>query len=327
MRSLQFRLSSLVVVLVLAGGIPIGLIAQAKPDWLIPIWAILGALAGGVGAVAVGIWLRPLQRLRAGVEQLAGGNLETRVPPTGFDEVGHLTRAFNSLGESLLEKERVERAFGRFASDYVVNRVLEDESLAPGAEREVTILFADIRSFTLLSEGMMAPDVVALLNEVFQLASDCILDRGGTLDKFMGDAVMAWFGAPAPLANHARPAVEAARALQRALAERNAALGKDEPEVRMGVGIHTGPVVVGTIGSRQRSDFTAIGDSVNVAQRLGDLADPGEILVSEAVWRRVREDVALSFAGARSLSGRRAQVHVYRAQEGVPAVASPEANS
>jgi class 3 adenylate cyclase len=237
------------------------------------------------------------------------------VPPTSRDEVGSLTRAFNEMGESLQQKERLQRAFGRYVNDFVLTQLLEsgEDHQLGGAEREVTLLFADIRRFTRLSEGMKATDVVSLLNEVFQLASDRILARGGIIDKYMGDSVMAYFGAPLPQDDHARRAVAAAVDMQTALAERRRVGGPDSAlaTVELGIGIHTGVVVVGNIGSEQRTDFTAVGDAVNVAHRLEKLARPGEILVSEAVQRQVRDSFRLHFEGERQLSGRQEPVHTY----------------
>jgi adenylate cyclase len=269
------------------------------------------------GIAFVALLVGPLRRLRSGVERLSQGDLTVRVPPTSRDEVGELTRAFNEMGESLQQKERISRAFGRYVSDYVLNQLLENpvDGGLGGSEREVTILFADIRRFTRLSEGMKATDVVALLNEVFQLASDRILACGGTIDKFIGDSVMAYFGAPVPDPEHPLQAVRAAVEIQEALAARNRRMGPDGLRLELGVGIHTGVVVVGTIGSDRRSDFTAIGDAVNVAHRLEKLARPAQILVSEAVQRRVRGAVRLRFEGERQLSGRVEPVHVYSVED------------
>jgi class 3 adenylate cyclase len=272
----------------------------------------VGVLAG-VGFVA--LLVGPLRRLRLGVERLAAGDVTARVPPTSRDEVGELTRAFNEMGDALEQKQRIQRAFGRYVDDYVLNQLLEsgDDEKQTGIEREVTILFADIRRFTRLSEGLAAQDVVGLLNEVFQLISDVILERGGTIDKFIGDSVMAYFGAPIPQPDHALRAVTCAVEIQRVIERRS---GQLEPRggaspVTVGIGIHTGTVVVGNIGSDRRTDFTAVGDAVNVAHRLEKLAQPGEILVSEAVQRRVRGSLRLRFEGERQLSGREEPVHVY----------------
>jgi len=292
---------------------------------LLAFAVVLLGILGGIGFVA--LLVAPIRRLHAGVERLADGDLATRIPPTSRDEVGELTRAFNKMGDSLLQKERIQKAFGRYASDYVLETLLEsrEEGELAGAEREVTIVFADIRSFTRLSEGMKARDVVSLLNEIFQLASDRLLHRGGTIDKFMGDSVMAYFGAPMSNPDHAIDAVSSAIDIERAIAARNQKLGEDGQRVEVGIGIHTGMVVVGTIGSDRRTDFTAVGDAVNVAHRLEKLARPGEILVSEAVQRQVRGTVKLRFEGERQLSGRKEPVHVYSVDLSPPPASAAEA--
>jgi len=285
--------------------------------------AAVALLALGVfaGMIFVALLVDPLKRLRHGVEQMSAGNVMIRVPPTSHDEVGELTRAFNEMGDALAQKQRVQNAFGRYVDDYVLSQLLDgDGEEQAGIEREVTVLFADIRRFTRLSEGMKAPDVVALLNEIFQTVSDCILEQGGTIDKFIGDSVMAYFGAPVPHSDHSLRAVQAAIQIIEAIEERNTHTPEgDEPKpvpVHIGIGIHAGNVVVGNIGSDRRTDFTAIGDAVNVAHRLEKLAPAGEILVSEAVQRRVRGSVPMRFEGERQLSGREEPVHVYAVDVG-----------
>jgi class 3 adenylate cyclase len=287
---------------------------------------VLGVLAG---ITFVALLVGPLRRLRIGVEQLAAGKLSVRVPPTSSDEVGELTRAFNEMGDALQQKERIQSAFGRYVNDYVLTQLLDGPEGEPqaGVEREVTVLFADIRGFTNLSEGMKAPRVVSLLNEFFQLATDRILAQGGTIDKFMGDSVMAYFGAPVPQPDHTLRAVSAAIEIRRAITERNQQIRdgavSDRVAVELGIGVHTGVVVVGNIGSDRRTDFTVIGDAVNVAGRLEKQARPGEILISEAVQRRVRGAVEMHFEGERQLSGREEPVHVYSVQADARPAARP----
>jgi class 3 adenylate cyclase len=295
--------------------------------------ATVALLALGVfaGMIFVAFLVDPLKRLRHGVEQMSAGKVMVRVPPTSHDEVGELTRAFNEMGDSLAQKQRVQNAFGRYVNDYVLSQLLEgtEGEDQTGIEREVTVLFADIRRFTRLSEGMKAPDVVALLNEVFQTVSDRILEQGGTIDKFIGDSVMAYFGAPVPHPDHAQRAVNAAVEIIETIAERNHRsrnLRLGDPKlapVEIGIGVHMGNVVVGNIGSDRRTDFTAVGDAVNVAHRLEKLARPGEILVSEAVQRRVRGAVELRFEGERQLSGREEPVHVYSVKLDVHGTPAP----
>ena len=240
------------------------------------------------------------------------------------------------MGDALEQKQRIQQAFGRYVDEHVLTQLLEsgDDEKQEGVERTVTVLFVDIRKFTRLSEGLEAKDVVALLNEIFQLISDIILGRGGTIDKFIGDSVMAYFGAPVPHADHSLRAVTAAVEIIRAVERRNAQLSNaPSPDpahavVGIGIGIHTGAVVVGNIGSDRRTDFTAIGDAVNVASRLEKLAAPGQILVSEVVQKAVRGAVDLRFEGERQLSGREEPVHVYSVDteagraRGVPSTAA-----
>jgi sigma-B regulation protein RsbU (phosphoserine phosphatase) len=279
----------------------------------------VSCLGVAAGIVFVALLVGPLRRLRVGVERLTAGDVTVRVAPTSRDEVGELTRAFNEMGDSLLQKQRIQNAFGRYVNDYVLAQLLdgpEGDELT-GIEREVTVLFADIRGFTRLSEGMKAPSVVALLNEIFQLVSGRILERGGTIDKFIGDSVMAYFGAPVPYSDHALRAASAALDIVRAIEERARRSSDRDPScsplipVQIGIGVHSGNVVVGNIGSDRRTDFTAVGDPVNVAHRLEKLAKPGEILVSEAVKLRVGDELRLRFAGERQLAGREEPVNVY----------------
>jgi class 3 adenylate cyclase len=287
---------------------------------------LLGVVAG---TIFVALLSGPLRRLRVGVERLRDGDLSVRVPPTSRDEVGELTRAFNEMGDSLLQKQRLQTAFGRYVNDYVLNQLLEspDGDALAGMEREVTIVFADVRGFTHLSEGLEAREVVSLLKEVFQIASDRILERGGTIDKFIGDSVMAYFGAPLSQPDHVQRAVAASVDLLRAVDERNrrvrAGGGAAAAPVRMGIGIHTGTVVVGNVGSDRRTNFTVVGDAVNVAHRLEKLARPGQILVSEAVQRAVRGAQRLRFEGERQLSGREEPVHVYSVEYEREAAGTP----
>jgi len=291
---------------------------------------VVVALGVASGLLFVALLVGPLRRLREGVESFAAGNTSARVTPSSRDEVGELTRAFNTMGEALEEKQRIQSAFGRYVGTDVLEHVRRPETALEqvGLEREVSILFADIRSFTQISEGMRAQDVVTLLNQVFQCASDAVIEETGTLDKFIGDAVMAYFGAPLPAPDHALRAVRSALATQRAVVARNAreaALHPGRQEsipVSVGIGIHSGTVVVGNIGSDQRMDFTAIGDAVNVAHRIEKIARPGEILISESVRAQLRGEVKSSFRGEYQLSGRSQPVRVYsvdlEAQAGIP---------
>jgi adenylate cyclase len=170
-------------------------------------------------------------------------------------------------------------------------------------------VFADVRGFTTYSEQAPPEDVVKLLNEYFTLATEIIFNREGTLDKFLGDAVMAFFNAPEEQADHPYRAVDAALALQRAIAERNVSV--DGEALTFGIGVHLGDVVVGNIGTSKAMNYTAIGDTVNVAKRLQERALPGQVLITEEVYQRLGNTVEAEYMGEMSIKGRQQPVHVY----------------
>jgi adenylate cyclase len=184
-----------------------------------------------------------------------------------------------------LAREEVARAtYGRFLPDYVVKQILEnpDAIKLGGVNQIVTVLFADIRGFTRLSEHAAPERVVHLLNLYFTTMSEIILKHGGTVDKFIGDGLMALFGAPTASPDDAAGAISAAIEMQRAMKDVNAELGfADFGQVSIGIGLHTGDATVGYIGSERRSEYTVIGDTVNVSSRLESHAKAGEILISE----------------------------------------------
>ncbi|HEY0078408.1 MAG TPA: adenylate/guanylate cyclase domain-containing protein [Pyrinomonadaceae bacterium] len=192
----------------------------------------------------------------------------------------------NAHAHERLAREEVARAnYGRFLPEYVVKQLLENpESFKlGGANQTITVLFADIRGFTRLSEHAPPEKVVQLLNKYFSAMTEIIFEHGGTLDKYIGDELMALFGAPTATPEDACNAVNAATAMQRKMPYINAELqAAGLPEISIGIGLHTGEATVGYIGSERRSEYTAIGDTVNLAARLQSNSLPGQILLSEA---------------------------------------------
>jgi len=185
-----------------------------------------------------------------------------------------------------LAREEVARAnYSRFMPEYVVQQLLEDPDSfrLGGANQTITVLFADIRGFTTLSEKENPENVVALLNQYFSAMTEIIFEHGGTLDKYIGDGMMALFGAPTATENDARNAVEAAVVMQRTLKDMKEELAeKGFANVEIGIGLHTGVATIGYIGSERRSEYTAIGDTVNLAARLESNTKGGQILISDA---------------------------------------------
>jgi adenylate cyclase len=204
----------------------------------------------------------------------------------------------NVRAHERLAKEEVARAnYSRFLPEYVVKQMLENpESFKlGGALQTITVLFADIRGFTRISEHASPEKIVQLLNRYFSAMTDIIFAHGGTLDKYLGDGMMALFGAPSVTEKDAANAMSAAVAMQRRMLSINDELrAEGYPEIGIGIGLHTGEAVVGYIGSERRSEYTAIGDTVNTASRLESNAKAGEILVSEATANAARSRYQLA---------------------------------
>ncbi|HEX5834862.1 MAG TPA: adenylate/guanylate cyclase domain-containing protein [Pyrinomonadaceae bacterium] len=192
----------------------------------------------------------------------------------------------NARAHERLAREEVARAnYSRFLPEYVVKQMLEnpDSFKLGGASQIITVLFADIRGFTRISEHAPPEKIVGLLNRYFSAMTEIIFAHGGTLDKYLGDGLMALFGAPTATPDDASNALNAAVAMQRRLLGINRELHEEGfPEIGVGMGLHTGEAVVGYIGSDRRSEYTAIGDTVNTSSRLESNALGGEILLSDA---------------------------------------------
>jgi adenylate cyclase len=226
------------------------------------------------------------------------------------------TLGFRLTGEER-ERERLRKIFGRYVSDEVVEKLLSTGRRPDlgGEALQVTVLFSDIRNFTRISERSSAHEVVEMLNHYLNRACEPILEQGGTVDKFIGDAVMALFGSPVVYADHARRAlaaamqmVETARTFRNWMHQRFP--NKNLPEFDIGIGLHTGEAVIGNIGSPKRLEFTAIGDTVNIASRLEGLA-------KEFGWTIVASAETIAAAGPGVETGQRQRVTVKGRDEAV----------
>jgi adenylate cyclase len=222
----------------------------------------------------------------------------------------------NSRYAEQVRREALVRSnFERYFAPNVAAEIAQQDTAVPlgGERRPITILFSDIRGFTSMAESM-GPDAIAqLLTEYFSEMVEIIFEHGGTLDKFVGDAIMALWGAPIAHADDADRALRAAVAMQQGVArlnERWAIAGR--PEIGVGIGINYGEVFAGNIGSHRRLEYTVIGDAVNVANRLCSEAGPGEILVSEALCQVVKDHADYEYLPAMALRGRTRSVQVYR---------------
>jgi adenylate cyclase len=228
----------------------------------------------------------------------------------------------NSRYADQIRREATVRAnFERyFAPNVAADIAQQSGAIRQGGERRpTTVLFSDIRGFTAIAESM-GPDAIAqLLSEYFTEMVEVIFEHGGTLDKFIGDAIMALWGAPIAHTDDPDRALRAALAMQRSIARLNERwVAQGRPEIGVGIGINYGEVFAGNIGSHRRLEYTVIGDAVNIASRLCAEAGPGEILVSEALLGVVREQVSYDYLPEMALKGKAQVVQVYRVREMQP---------
>ncbi len=272
-------------------------------------------LIGIIGmTVFVTILIKPIRLLVSGVSAIAAGNFDQNINIKRSDELGDLTDAFNNMAKSLREKEVIKGAFSKYVTKSVVDRILQhQDGLKLGGEKKViTIFFSDIRGFTPMSEVLSAEEVVHLLNEYFTAMTSIIFKYEGTLDKFMGDAIMAVYGAPIDMPDHAERAVLAALEMSEKMKELQAKWKMEgKREVNIGIGINTGEAVVGNIGSNERMEYTAIGDNVNLTQRLESVAEKGQILISAATYERVKHKVNATMLDPIKVKGKAEKVIAY----------------
>lgn len=230
--------------------------------------------------------LEPITHLQEGTARVAAGDLTVRVPVLGSDETGALAGSFNQMVAGLDERERLREALGVYVDPDVVDRVLQQGAAIAGEEVDVTIMFLDIRGFTAFAERMGAREAVGRLNAFYELVVPVIARHGGHANKFVGDGLLAVFGAPAHHDDHADRAVAAALDIVACVRERYG------ERLRLGVGISSGTVMAGTVGGGGRLEFTVIGDAVNTAARVerATRTTGDDVLLTEATRRLLTRD-------------------------------------
>ena len=265
--------------------------------------SVIAGLLGIVvaGAVTMGL-VRPVRRLLAGTALVEQGALDTVIPVTSSDEIGRLTHAFNSMVGELRVKAQIRETFGKYVDPRIVEGLIDRPELADpkGARRRMTILFCDMQGFTNFSEGMTPTGLVTVMNRYLTVLSEAVLRNDGIIDKYIGDAIMAFWGQPFTGDDeHARlaclAAIEMIAALPAFQAELPDLMGvrRGLPKVNVRIGVATGEVVVGNIGSEHTRNYTVIGDTVNIASRLESASKQygTRILVNEATQALAGEAV------------------------------------
>ncbi|MGH7332116.1 MAG: adenylate/guanylate cyclase domain-containing protein [Candidatus Rokuibacteriota bacterium] len=223
----------------------------------------------------------------------AQGDLDVAVPaPRSRDEVGRLARAFQRMVEGLRQRDFIRDAFGRYVSAEMAEAVLGSPGgpRLGGDRREITLLVADLRGCSVLAEHLSAEEVIACLNRHFGRMVEILARYRATIDEFQGDGILAFFGAPLATPDDAERAVACALEMQRVLGDVNDEQRRQGlPELSMGIGIHTGEVIVGNIGSERRTKYGAVGTAVNLAYRIESQTVGGQVLISPSTYARVRD--------------------------------------
>ena len=281
-----------------------------------------------IAAILVGTFLggrmsRPILKVARGARELAAQKFSHRIQVTARDEIGEMANAFNFLGQSLeeydarIKKEVAIRSdLSRYLTSELVEAIIQRRAnLNLGGKRQqVTVLFADVVSFTPLAESLPPEKVVALLNELFTILTGIIFRNQGMIDKFIGDCVMALFGAPEPHADAPGNAVKTASEMIRWLEVGNRKWKKEyKLTLQLAIAIHCGEVIIGNVGSEKRMEFTAIGDVVNTAARLEKIARANQVLITGAMHEQLKnqDNIKMKPFGRFELRGKNQEVDVF----------------
>ncbi len=251
--------------------------------------------------------LRPIADLQRATEAIARGRYDVAVPVTTGDELGELAVSFNQMVQGLAERERLREAFGTYLDKSVAEYILSEGFSEEGEEVDVSILFCDVRDFTTFAAQADAKEVVTQLNALFAVVVPIVSRHGGHVDKFIGDGLVAMFGAPEPFRDHSDRAVRAACEMA------NVVNSDDEPGFRIGVGVNSGRVVAGSIGGAGRLNFSVIGDAVNIASRVEAATREldEDVLITEATARELSDNFELTECGEHELKGLREALRLF----------------
>lgn len=284
-----------------------------KEKLFIIIVSIVIVTLGIILAILLGFnFSRPIAKLAAATQEIGKGNFNYYVNMPRKDEFGNLAMAFNYMSYELKMKSRLQETFGRYVSPAILKIIMADpeKTWLKGTRTNASILFTDIRGFTAYSEKTEPETIVEQLNEYFSIATKFILKNGGYVDKFIGDAVLGVFGAPIPHAHHAEMAVRTAVEMQQEL--QKISISGNDILSKIGMGINSGVVLSGNLGSQVRMEYSIIGDSVNVAAHLNAMAGPGEIIISRSVYDVIQHIVTVEALPSQQMKGKTESIESFR---------------
>ncbi len=303
--------TSVLPISILTVASTLGAATPATAAYLGVSFLLLGALQ--TLAICASI-TRPLTQLAGETEKVRDENLDARVRVVSADVIGLLGERFNDMVAGLRRGRFVKDTFGRYVSRQVLDQILDGKVPLGGEKRLASILFSDIRGFTALAERLPPEEVVGFLNRYLDIMVDVLVEHGGTIDKFIGDAILATFGVPLAREDDAHRAVQAGLGMLarlRAWNAQRAAAG--ELPIEIGIGIHTGEVVAGNIGSAKKMEYTVIGDTVNTSSRIEQLNKNlgTSLLISEETYARVKDCVRARPLEPVEVKGKRRPLFLY----------------
>lgn len=294
--------------------------SESRRDLIVNLSVLFGALISLLIYSSITLdrmVIAPITTIMSSMRKLRDGDLTTRVELRRADEIGILADTYNFMVQGLSEREKLKDAFNRYVSKQVYKQLEAGAIRLTGEQRDATILFSDIRSFTALSEQLTPRDVVTMLNEYFNEMVEIVFKHDGFLNKFIGDALMAVYNAPIEQPEPELRAVRTAIEMLDALAKLNQKrIGRGQFPLRIGIGINTGPVVAGNIGHEQRLEYTVIGDAVNLAQRIESQTKVtgSSLLISETTYAKVSQYIIAEALPAVKMKGKQDAVALYAVQ-------------
>ena len=271
------------------------------------VLALAGAL--GVSLLLSNSLAVPLRELVAGTHEIQRGNFDVRVAIRSRDEIGQLTASFNDMAGGLALKERYRHVLNMVADEQIAAELLGGNVVLGGERREISVLFCDIRGFSALTEHMSPEEVIEVLNEHMTALTRVVKAHDGVVDKFVGDLIMALFGAPVRHGDHA---VAAARCAVRMIEERETLNRTSRHQIQVGIGLATGEAVAGCMGSADRLNYTVLGERVNLASRLCDSAGPMQVIIDQTTCERLGPAADVQALRPLALKGFSEPVSAYR---------------
>lgn len=301
-------------------------IAQAPEDVILEPARIVRreaiTLAGYILSVALffvflfsGTITSPIEALHDVTVQVAHGNFDVKARGHTRNEVGELGRSFNTMVDGLKERDKAKSILNKFHGSSVTDDLMKSDLNLGGSRKEVTVFFSDIRDFTKFSEGHTPEEVVEMLNEYFQIMVGIVTKHHGIVDKFVGDAMMAVWGAPQSTGKDPYYAVKACLEMRAELAKLNEIrAARGQVPIKVGMGLHSGPAISGTIGSTERMEYTVIGDTVNMASRIesSTKAFGVDLLISEGTAKDITDRFILDYAGAAEVKGKSEPIKMHK---------------